>query len=55
MTPDSAWGFTFSVASDFFSVGGGVVGGVGGGASCFLLSKDPTSSWPLYFLSMLSL
>lgn len=55
MNPGSACGFTFSLASVFFSIGGGVVGGVGGGASFFLLSKDPTSNCPLYFLSMLSL
>ena len=55
MNPGSACGFTFSLASVFSSTGGGVAGGVGGGASFFLLSKDPTSNWPLYFLSMLSL
>lgn len=53
--PDSACGFTFSLTSAFFSTGGGVAGGVGGAASFFLLSRDPTSSWLLYFLSMLSL
>ena len=55
MAPDSACGLIVSLASVFVSAGGGVAGGVGGAASFFLLSSDPTSNWPLYFLSMLSL
>lgn len=49
--PDSGCGFTVS----FFSDGGGVAGGVGGAAACFLLSSEPTCSEPLYFFRMLSL
>lgn len=44
MAPDSACGLIVSLASVFVSAGGGVAGGVGGAASFFLLSSDPTSN-----------
>lgn len=51
--PDAADGWTISFFS-FCLAGGGVCGGVGG-ASCFFVSNEPTCSWALYFLRMLSL
>lgn len=48
-TPLSACGFTIS----FFSAGG-LAGGVGG-AAAFLVSRDPTCSFGLYFLRIPSL
>lgn len=53
IAPDSADGFIISFWSCV--AGGGVAGGVGGVAACFLLSNDPICNWLLYFFRIPSL